>query len=134
MRRPVRGGRARVEARQGATTVACDLPFLRGEGRRRFRYDEFGQVAAVYCRTCKTFKYPEAFGAGVKFKDVRPQGFHESCRVCLTKLRQDYRERHKVPCDRCGKPRLPAGEKGSRKNDSGLCKACYVKSITKVSA
>lgn len=105
------------------------------ERRSRFRYDELGQVAAVLCFTCKTFKHPEAFGAGWKFKDVRPEGFHNSCRTCLTQLRQNYRERHKVPCERCGKPRLPAGEKGTRsKRDTGLCKACYVESITKVAA
>lgn len=97
--------------------------------RQRFRFDELGQVAAVKCETCKEFKHPEAFGAGIKFRDVRPQGFHSCCRACLTKLRQDYRERHKVPCDRCGNPRLPAGEKGGRaKKDSGLCKACYQES------
>lgn len=101
--------------------------------RKRFRYDELGQVGAVLCFTCKTFKHPEAFGAGWKYKDVRPEGFHNSCRACLTKLRQDYRERHKVPCDRCGNLRLPAGEKGNRVKDSGLCKVCYVGSITKAS-
>lgn len=128
----------------GGPCVSAEHPSKRGKGsqppraicrscagkerRRRFRYDEMGQVAAVYCPTCKTFKHPEAFGRGITFKDVRPGGFHKSCRNCLTKLRQDYRERHKVPCVACGAPCLPAGEKGPRGIDTGLCQPCYQRS------
>ena len=134
----------------GGPCVSAEHPSKRGVGRRtpvaicqscegksrriRFRYDELGQLAAVKCETCKAFKHPEEFCAGVKFKDIRPECIHKSCRACLTKLRQDYRERHKIPCRSCGAPCLPASEKGPRGADSRLCRSCWLESRKKAAA
>lgn len=96
--------------------------------RTRIRFDELGNLAAVRCITCQQWKHPEAFGRGTRHKEVRDGGIHTACRRCLTKLRQDYRLRHKVPCKACGIPVLSANEKGRRGKDTGLCNPCWHKS------
>lgn len=82
-------------------------------------------VVFVRCATCGEWKDPDAFPRGSRYPDLREGGFHNQCRTCQTVARQAYRERHKVPCIRCGTPRLPANEKGGRRTDTGLCLACY---------
>lgn len=84
-----------------------------------------GALVEVYCASCKRWLDPDCFGRGTRYPDLREGGFHGSCRSCLTRQRQDYRERHKIPCVRCGAPCLPASEKGLRGKDTGLCRSCY---------
>jgi hypothetical protein len=48
-----------------------------------------------------------------------------TCRACETRKRQDYRERHKVPCEFCGKPCLPPNEKGQAGSAMAQCAPCF---------
>lgn len=103
------------------------------ERSESLRFDDHGNLTAVRCNTrdCangEPWQRPENFGRGRRFKAMRDGGFHQQCRACLTRARQDYRERHKVPCTNCGKPTLPASEKGKRGRDTGLCITCWHKS------
>jgi len=72
------------------------------------------------CQTCREWKHDLAFPHN-RLETVR-RGRHRSCRDCNTALRKAYRERIKVPCDKCGKPRLPAQE---TQGATGLCRNCY---------
>ena len=81
---------------------------------------------ALWCSTCQEWKWDTAF----PWDQRRPgrRGRHEQCTECGTKARRAYRERCKVTCARCGKPRLPAGEKNGKyrgHRDTGLCQDCY---------
>lgn len=81
------------------------------------------------CVTCQEWKPDHGFPRNRAKKGTLRRGRHTSCRACQTKARQAYRERHKVPCDRCGKPRLSGvgGGRGSHDGGkTGLCKACYL--------
>lgn len=75
------------------------------------------------CSRCHEWKPDEAFPR--RSRTVARRGRASLCTPCGTIERQALRERRKIPCDRCGKPRLPAGEKGARENDTGLCLDCY---------
>jgi hypothetical protein len=88
------------------------------------------------CQTCRKWKPDKEFSRGVRRSR---RGRHQNCRSCSTRLRQDYRDRHKIPCSNCGKPRLPkseknAGAKRAHLQDSGLCLDCFRESIRKVAA
>ena len=92
----------------------------------------------LQCMSCREWMPDDGFPMNRAGRVLR-RGRHYNCRVCLTKQRQDYRERHKIPCVKCGGPRLPQSEKngGARKHiirDSGLCLACYQRSRRKVAA
>jgi len=89
----------------------------------RFRFNEWGEVAAIRCSTCREWKPPELFPSG-----KASRGYHQQCRTCQTKARQDYRERHKVPCVDCGKPALPPGEKGTSGAPFPRCRTCFYQS------
>jgi hypothetical protein len=80
----------------------------------------------LLCTKCDEWKPDEAFPHG---HGKARRGRHSLCRTCQTRERQDYRERHKVPCVHCGAPCLPFSEKGARAADTGLCRACWVKSL-----
>lgn len=84
----------------------------------------------LWCSRCRTWKRDRDFPRHRGGRGVR-RGRHTHCRACGTKMRQDYRNRHKVPCARCGQPRLPKSETGGKGNDTGLCLACYRTSIRK---
>ena len=100
--------------------------------RTRLRFDEFGQLAAVRCLTkdCangQQWQPPENFPRGTRYRDVRKGGIHDHCRTCQTRMRRNYRNRHKVPCRACGTPIL--GESESRRGSkyTGLCLSCWHK-------
>ena len=76
--------------------------------------------AELRCLTCREWKHDLAFPHH-RLETAR-RGRHASCRDCNTALRKAYRERIKVPCDKCGKPRLPAQE---TQGATGLCRNCY---------
>lgn len=76
------------------------------------------------CNTCHEWKPDSAYpwnSAGPKHR----RGRHQTCRTCHTELKRRQRERLKVPCVRCGKPRLPKSEIGGSHPDTGLCLTCY---------
>jgi hypothetical protein len=84
-------------------------------------------VVAVKCLTCKDWLAPARFPKGTRYRDLRPGGFHNSCRTCQTALRRAYREARKIPCTKCGAPRNPhTPGNGSRGEDSGMCHPCAV--------
>ena len=76
------------------------------------------------CSDCGEWKVDDQFPRQ-RARIVR-RGRATQCRVCQTIARQDYRERHKQPCESCGSPALPPNEKGLRgRRDRVLCRACY---------
>lgn len=77
----------------------------------------------LWCSRCQQWLPDESFPHGDKTKARR--GRHQYCRQCNTAARRQYREKVKVPCERCGRPCLPPSEKGHNKSDSGLCRDCY---------
>jgi hypothetical protein len=127
-------------ARRSGVRRLCRRCIMR-ERRECVRVDEqTGKVLEVYCSTCKSWKPPDAFGRGSRYKDLREGGFHSGCRPCLTKMRQEYRERHKVACaGGCGRMVEGKGRpntrtiRGKRIKDIDperppLCSACWHKS------
>jgi hypothetical protein len=87
------------------------------------------RTKTLRCTRCDRWKPDESFPH--RSSNIARRGRAVHCRPCQTLARQDYRERHKIPCDQCGKPRLPHREKGNRVQDSGLCKTCYIASISR---
>jgi hypothetical protein len=77
----------------------------------------------LQCMRCREWKHDNEF----PFSRAEPQrrGRHKQCRPCQTEAKRAYRERRKVPCRQCGQPCLPAGEKGARRKDTGLCHSCW---------
>lgn len=103
--------------------------------RERLRFNNAGELAAVRCSALdcangERWQPPGNFAAGSRFKDVRPNGIRGRCRACVTRERQLYREKHKIPCVRCGEPCLPANERGGRRNPTGLCRRCCAKNLS----
>lgn len=77
----------------------------------------------LLCLACREWKWDSEF----PWSRAEPhrRGRHNSCRACQTKLRRDYRNRHKVPCVRCGAPALPPSEKSATSTDFARCRPCY---------
>jgi len=85
------------------------------------------------CGNCREWKPSEAFPFS-RSKNKARGGRSLQCRACQTILRQAYRERHKVPCRNCGRPRLASNETGARYrglNETGLCRKCFLDSMRK---
>jgi hypothetical protein len=76
----------------------------------------------LQCLTCREWKPDTAFPRNRSEKMRR--GRHGVCRACQAPMRQQARERRRIPCVKCGKPRLHPNDSGSGK--TGLCRACYV--------
>jgi len=94
-----------------------------GESKQtRFRFDELGNLAAIRCSTCKTWKDAGEFSSHKR----NSRSKYGQCRSCGTKARQNYRERHKEPCVDCGARALPAREKLTGGAKFPRCRACYV--------
>lgn len=74
----------------------------------------------IRCRVCKQWKGASEFPSDRKSS----RGYHRDCRECGKNLRQSHRDRRKVPCVRCGKPRTHPRDAGSQR-DTGLCRACW---------
>ena len=98
------------------------------ERRTRYRLDELGQLAAVHCSACDTWQPPEEFGPSAVAKWLAGERPRSECRTCQTASRTAYRNRRRVPCTRCGKPRTHPDELGNerrKKRDTGLCEDCF---------
>lgn len=81
----------------------------------------------LQCTSCRAWKPDDDFPHN-RTKRYARRGRHNQCRACLTAAKRAYRERRKVPCARCGQPRLPANETGGRRRgfkDTCLCLDCY---------
>lgn len=132
------GARARNRARNAAYQSSGVCPECGGQATRH--YGPLGQRrckscagkaratnvrdGTLRCKTCREWKPDDAFPfnrAGSKAH----RGRHDTCRVCSTKLRQAYRERHKMPCVGCGRPVLPPNEKTTHGSDVPRCRDCY---------
>lgn len=103
------------------------------EKRERLLFNDAGELVAVRCSNLdcangERWQPPDRFTRGHRHREVREGGIHTQCRACQTRSRQRWRERRKVPCVNCGKPRL--GDETRRRRDTGLCLACYRASIT----
>lgn len=107
------GGRCNTRARR---CDACHAEHV----RKAPPFDERGWL---FCDACETYKPLAEFP--FSRRRAGRKGRHSQCRECGTKARQAYRERHKVPCERCGSPCLPPSEKGGRRADRALCLRCY---------
>lgn len=83
----------------------------------------------LLCSRCEKWKPDEDFPH--RHDALTRRGRHPLCRPCGTIVRQEFRDKRKIPCDRCGAPRLPQSEKSRGEwGDSGLCRPCYIASIT----
>jgi hypothetical protein len=77
-------------------------------GRVRRKPIRFGDgVVKVECGACKTWKPVAEFPPRVTRGLRAGAKVRARCRACDTAARQAYRDRHRVPCEGCGKPCLP---------------------------
>jgi hypothetical protein len=73
----------------------------------------------LQCTECREWKPDTSFPHAVKRISRRQR--HAVCRSCQAAARARTRERHKTPCQLCGKSRLA----DPRNPDSGLCLDCW---------
>lgn len=96
--------------------------------RKKLRYDPATGEVKLACGACGETKPVAAFGARVRraLAEGRATGGC-CCTACSTARRTAFRNRRKVPCERCGKPCLPPSERSNRRvrRDRNLCLACY---------
>jgi hypothetical protein len=64
--------------------------------RERLRFDELGNLAAVRCihldcANGERWQSPENFTRGMRHREIREGGIHQSCRACQTRAKQRYR-------------------------------------------
>lgn len=86
-------------------------------------------VIQIRCGSCRIYKPVDDYGPRTARRLVEGKAVRKrTCRSCEALKRQDYRERHKVPCRSCGAPCLPANEKGRHGKDTGLCRTCWATS------
>lgn len=78
----------------------------------------------LQCVRCHEWKPDGAFPSNRTEKYAR-RGRHTVCRECSTIMRQEYRQRHKVPCVGCGAPALPPNEKTTNGTLVARCRQCY---------
>lgn len=120
----------RAEWQRQAVCAVCGGQCSRTSGQDPASYrcrDCFNKAQAIsvrdnelQCMTCRQWKHDTEFFHNRSLTLRRGRG--KVCRVCDTALRQARRERIKIPCDKCGKPRLPAQE---TRGATGLCRDCY---------
>lgn len=120
---------AEIAARLGVTHKAVYVALERLGVEMRAKVAPSVRESELRCATCREWKPDEAFSLSRTVTPAR-RGRHRTCSTCATAVRRDYRNRHKIPCDRCGAPRLPQSEKngGTRAatvRDTGLCITCY---------
>jgi ribosomal protein L37AE/L43A len=84
---------------------------------------------ALLCSGCRKWKPDDDFPLNRVKRGKQRRGRHNFCRACSTKARQDYRERHKVPCVSCGKPALPPSEKGTHGAAFPRCRSCQIRDM-----
>ena len=76
------------------------------------------------CNRCNCYLPLTEFGFDAH---KRERAFRRAyCRECEARARQDYRERHKVPCVVCGKPALPPSEKMTGGAPFPRCRECFL--------
>ena len=103
--------------------------------RERLRYDDAGALIAVRCShlDCAAgdqWQPPTNFGPGPRFRDVRDGGIKDHCRACDTRQRQEYRARHRKPCEGgCGTMVEGKGRpnRGAAADRPFLCRQCWQK-------
>lgn len=107
-----------ARARKGHRCRACYLI-----ARYEERPQPIDAVGRVYCYRCRAYRPADEFSFDPRWPK---RGFRrEVCRACDSARRQDYRERHKLPCVGCGRPALPPNEKGTRGARVPRCRACF---------
>lgn len=77
---------------------------------------------SLRCSACGDWKADEDFPH--RQGRIARRGRHGTCRGCQARVRQEHRERHKVPCVGCGAPTLPPSEKPGR-GGVPRCRACF---------
>jgi hypothetical protein len=80
---------------------------------------------ALRCRECDEFLADEQFRLRSDQPKHYRRGRHSVCRECESAMRDEYRQRHKVPCVGCGNPALPPSEKGLRAHHEPRCRDCF---------
>lgn len=127
--------------KDGGSCIDCGAAIWksRGSGAPRLRCRACNAVKAAVsvrlrtlrCSECQEWKPDEAFPHGRNHKLRRLR--HSVCRGCQAVARQRSRDRRKVPCVRCGKPRLNRLDVNPRSSrDTGLCGECYQAEIRRV--
>jgi hypothetical protein len=126
--------RVRLAARQrGGMCVDCGREISRNTSRPVLRCVPCWALSItttvrdgeIRCVGCHEWKPDNEFPRNRAKGRVMARGRHSSCRSCLTVARREYRERHKVPCVGCGRPALPANEKGKRGGSVPRCRSCF---------
>ena len=85
--------------------------------------DAVNERGELLCLRCREYKPVSEFS--FRAESAR-RGFRiPRCRACETRARQNYRERHKVPCAICGAPALPPNEKRPNGTDYPRCRPCF---------
>lgn len=113
-------------------TCSCGNPKRKGAKQCASCYNatlpqQISPDGLLWCPVCKTHRPTTEFPFDPK---VPSRNFRRRyCRSCDTKARQDYRERHKVPCVYCGAPALPESEKGKRGHSDPRCRDCWRKGL-----
>jgi hypothetical protein len=74
---------------QGAHGVTLCLTCAKKRDRTRF-VEIDGEMHAK-CFTCSEMKALDEFAAGNRYRDVRPNGVHASCRDCNTAMKRAWR-------------------------------------------
>lgn len=77
----------------------------------------------LQCKGCEQWFPDDAFPGNARAVARRGRG--TLCTPCGAAARQNYRVRHKVPCEVCERPCLPPSEKGRRRVERALCLDCY---------
>lgn len=85
-------------------------------------------ILRLQCPGCSTWKPLDEFAPRVRrtLEAGQALGAKSYCRACDSAARAAYRERHKVPCERCGEPCLPPNEKGPRGSNRAICHSCFL--------
>ncbi len=80
---------------------------------------------SLRCAVCRVFKLDDDFPRHRRRQHRR--GRHTVCRACQAAVRQQSRERRKVPCKNCGKPRTHPSDngEGTGRRNTGLCLDCF---------
>jgi len=121
------------EWQRSGTCIDCGQPCSRTFRRKEHRCNACAGKARITnvrdgelrCATCETWKPDDDFPRSSHVRCIVRRGRHRVCRMCSTKLRREYRERHKVPCSGgCGRMVLPGNEKGVRGLPIPQCHSC----------
>lgn len=80
---------------QGAFGVALCTLCANKRRRTRFVFDDAGEVVGARCSGgCGEIRPLDEFPGGIRYRDVRPNGVHRTCRACHTRRRREQRARN----------------------------------------